>query len=85
MNGWLLPRTAGHLHAERTHHRAGERGDVDDRVGLGLDAEGQTVGEHQPAFGIGVEDLGGLAVAEGQHIAERSTALPDGMLSVHIR
>ena len=49
---------------EGHHAGAGEGGEVDDGVGLRLGGERQPVGEHQPALGVGVEHLGGLAVAE---------------------
>ena len=57
------------LVAERDDTRAGERGEVDDRVGLVLGRERQRVGEDQPAFGVGVQDLDRLAVAHREHVA----------------
>ena len=50
------------LLAERDLHGAGERGDVDEDVGVELgDGVGERVGEDQPALGVGVGDLGGAA------------------------
>ena len=57
------------LVAERDGDRAGERRDVDDRVGLLLAREAERVGEDEPAFGVGVEHLDRLAVAHPQHVA----------------
>ena len=45
----------------------------------------ERVGHHEPALGVGVEDLDGRAAADRDHVAERHRACPDGMLSVHIR
>ena len=53
---------AADLLAERDLHRAGQRRDVDDDVGLELgDGVGEGVGEDQPALGVGVGDLAGAA------------------------
>ena len=47
--------------AERDHAGAGERGDVDHRGGLEALGVGERVAQDQPALGVGVEDLDGLA------------------------
>ena len=72
----IIGHQPGDLLAERHHARAGEGREVDDRIGLALGRERQTVGEDQPSLGVGVEDLGGLAVAEREHVpgADRVTA-----------
>ena len=41
--------------------RAGERGEIDHRVGLVAARQGQRVGQHHPPFGVGIGDL------DGQH------------------
>ena len=61
----------------------GERGDVDDGVGRLLGGEDEAVAHHEPAFGVGVGDLDGGAVADGDHVPH-SKAVLEGMLSVHI-
>ena len=45
-----------------TTYRAGQGGEVDDRVGRLLGAR-KGVGQDQPALGVGVQDLDGLAAA----------------------
>jgi hypothetical protein len=60
---------AGNLVTQRHHARAGERCDVDDRVGAFLARQGERVGEDQPAFGVGVQHLDRLAVADLEHVA----------------
>ena len=59
-----LPIEPGDLAAERDHARAGERREVDDRIGSSSTARRQPVGEHEPALGVGVQDLDRLAVAD---------------------
>ena len=73
----------GDLRAERRHRSAGERGDVDDRIGTVLDGERQAVGQHQAALGVGVVDLGGLAVAEREHVAELERAARRQVVGAH--
>ena len=50
-----------------------------DRVGLVLDRERERVGEDQPALGVGVEHLDGLAVADREHVAG-----PDRVAARHV-
>ena len=47
--------------AQRDHAGAGQRGDVDDAARLESLGVGQRIGQNQPAFGIGVQDLDRLA------------------------
>ena len=54
---------------ERHDDRAGQRGQVDDALGALLDRVGQGVGQDQPALGVGVVDLDGLAVHRGDDVA----------------
>jgi hypothetical protein len=56
--------------AEGDHAGPGERGDVDDRIGLRLGREAERVGQDQASLGIGVEHLDRLAVAGPQHVAD---------------
>jgi hypothetical protein len=66
---------------ERDEHRAGQRGDVDDDVGLQVAVGvGDRVGEHEPALGVGVEHLDGAPAVLRQDVAGRC-AVPDGMFS----
>ena len=65
---------------ERHHARAGERGQVDDGVGLELRRQRQAVGEHEPALGVGVEHLDGPAVADGEHVAGLGGPAPGHVL-----
>ena len=76
-----MPEEPGDLLAQGHHGCAGQRGQVDDGVGFRLDGQGQSVGEDQPALGIGVEHLDGLAVAGGEHITGLG-GRPPGMFSV---
>ena len=55
--------------AERDHEGAGERGDVDDGRGLEALGVGQRIAQDQAAFGVGVEDLDGLARHAGDDVA----------------
>ena len=61
---------SGDFGAERAQARPGEGRDVDDGVGAVLDRQGERVGHHQAAFGVGVHHLDGLAVTHGEHVAE---------------
>ena len=65
----VVAHQAGDLGAERHHAGAGEGGEVDDRVGLGLGGERQAVGQDQTTLGVGVEHLDRLAVADLEHVA----------------
>ena len=47
-----------------------ERRQVEQAAGLLLDGVAQGVGQDQPALGVGVQDLDGLAVAHGEHVAQ---------------
>ena len=80
-----MPITPATCVAEGPHAGTGERGDVDDRVGALLGRQHQGVGHDQAALGVGVDDLDGRAAANGDHVAELAIAVPDGMLSVHMR
>ena len=55
--------------AQRDHAGPGQRGDVDHRRGLEALGIGQRVAQDQPAFGVGVQDLDGLAGQAGDHVA----------------
>ena len=61
--GVVVAHDAGDAAAEGDHLRAGEGGDVDDGVGLGLAGQADAVTEDHAALGVGVEDLDGGAVA----------------------
>ena len=50
---------AGVVHPERDDNGAGQRGHVDDHLGLEAPRVVQRVAEDQAAFGVGVEDLDG--------------------------
>ena len=66
---------------ERQRGRPGERGDVDQDVGVEVgDGLGQGVGEHQPALGVGVDDLGGAAAVVADHVAGAVRRAADGVL-----
>ena len=56
-----LAEQAGMVVAQRNHAGAGQGGDVDHRGRLEALDVGERVAEDQPAFGVGVEDLHGLA------------------------
>ena len=66
---------------ERDHAGAGQRGDVDHHRRLEALGVGQRVAQDQPAFGIGVEDLDGLARHAGDHVARLDGACRSGMFS----
>ena len=52
----------GMLLAERDHHRAGQRGEIDHRLRLeALLRVPETVGEHHAPLGVGVEHFDGLS------------------------
>ena len=62
-SGWSLPKSAGDCVAERDHAGAGQRREVDDRVGLAARRRRREhVGQHQAALGVGVQHLDRLAV-----------------------
>ena len=73
-NSWqkassLLKRPAI-LGPQRDHAGAGQRGQVEEPVGLLLDGEAEGIGQDQPPLGVGVQDLDGLAVADREDVAE---------------
>src|SRR5699024_8182536 len=47
----------------------GERGHVDEQIGLVGVGVGEGIGEHQAALGVGVRDLDPLAAAHREHVA----------------
>ena len=47
--------------AERDHNRAGQRGGIDQMGATELAGVAEPVGEHQPAFGVGIDNLDRLA------------------------
>ncbi len=65
----VIGEQAAMLVAERDDHRASQRGEIDDRLRvMRLLHPGDRVAQHQPAFGIGVEDLDRLARHRGDDI-----------------
>ena len=67
--------------AERDDARAGERRRIDHRGRLEALRVRQHVGEHEPPFGVGVDDLDELAV-DACTTSPGFTAVPDGMFVV---
>ena len=67
--------------AERDDAGAGERGDVDHGRGLEALGVGERVAQDQPAFGVGVEDLDGLARTCVVTMSPGLVARPPGMFS----
>ena len=63
--GLVVAQQAGDAGAEGHDRGSGQRGEVDDGVGLLLGGQREGVGEHQPALGVGVEHLDRLAVPGG--------------------
>ena len=58
----VVAEQAGMLLAERDHHRAGQRREIDHRLRLeALLRVPETIGEHHAALGVGVEHLDGLS------------------------
>ena len=55
--------------AQRDLARAGERGEVDDRVRLLLGGVGQRIGQNDAPLGVGVDDLHRLAVVGLEDVA----------------
>ena len=53
---------------ERDDLRAGQGGDVDDRVGLLVARGGERVGHHEPALRVGVQHLDGRAAVDPEHV-----------------
>ena len=53
---------------QRNAYCTGERGGIDDVRGAEPRGIGQGIGQHQPALGIGVDDLDGLAVHGGDDV-----------------
>jgi hypothetical protein len=62
-------RTAPAAAAQRHARGAGQRGQVDDQLGLALGAVGQRVAQDHAAFGVGVADLDVQALARLEHVA----------------
>src|SRR6478609_8831117 len=57
----VVAEQASMLLAERDHHRAGQRREIDDRLRLeALLRVPKTIGKHHATFGVGVEHLDGL-------------------------
>ena len=69
VHGFVVGEDAGIDRAERDHDRAGERGGVDQVSAAELARVEQTVGQDQAAFGVGVDDLDGLAGHGDLHVA----------------
>ena len=67
--------------AERDLLGAGEGGRLDQVVGGVLGRPDDRVGQDQPALGVGVEHLDGLAAVHPQHVAGPVGGAPDGMFS----
>ena len=71
---------SGVLMAERDDDRAGERREIDHEARLVVLAwYDERVGEHEPAFGVGVDDLDRLAGHRGEDVAR-----PDGVAVRHV-
>ncbi len=58
----------GRAVAEGNKLRAGERGDVDDGVGVFAACGDDSIGHDQAAFGVGVQHLNGLAAEHGEDV-----------------
>ena len=68
--------------AERDHDRAGQRRQIDHEFRLeALVAVPERVGQHEPALGVGVEDLDRLARHRGDDVAGALRIAVDGMFS----
>ena len=79
--GVVVGEQAAGVLAERDLDATGEGGDVDQHVGLELvDGVGESVGEDQPALGVGVGDLGGAAAVLGEHVAGSHRVAAHGVL-----
>ncbi len=65
---------------ERDAGGAGEGGEIDDEVGRLLAGEGERIGEDEAAFGIGVADLDGQALAALEDVAGAEGGAGDGIL-----
>ena len=60
----------GHLVAERDDDRAGQRGEIDHAARLeALLRVPEHVGQHEPALGVGVDHLDGVALHRAHHVA----------------
>ncbi len=66
--GVACEKAAAHA-AQGNHASARERGNVNDGLRFEALGVGQGITQYQPAFGIGVEDLDGLAAHAGHHVA----------------
>ena len=64
-----------HVGPERDTGRAGQRGEVGDQRRLVLIGERQRIGQDQPAFGVGIADFDGDALARSVDVA-RAEARP---------
>ena len=72
--GIVVGEQAAGVLAERHLDAAGEGGDVDEDVGIELvHGVGQPVGQHEPALGVGVGDLGGAAAVVGDDVARAAS------------
>ena len=63
--------------AQRHARGAGERRQVDQQLGLFAIGFGERIGEHQPAFGVGVADLDRESLARTQDVARPEGAARD--------
>ena len=75
----VVAHKAGHLAAERHQAGAGERGEVHDTLGLIALGVGDPVGQDEPPFRVGVDDLDGRPVQRPQDVAG-----PDGLAAGHV-
>ena len=73
----VVAEQAGLLVAQRHDHRAGERGEVDHRLGLEpLARVVEHVAQDEPALGVGVDDLDRLAGHAADHVARAAARWP---------
>ena len=78
----IVGEQAGMLLAERDHDGAGQRREVDHELRLeAVVAVPERIGQHEAAFGVGVEDLDGLARHRGDDVAGPLGIAVDGMFS----
>ncbi len=69
-----------HIGPERDARGAGERGEIDDQRRLVLVGQRERVGEHQPAFGVGIADLDRDALARFVDVARPEAGAGDRIL-----
>ena len=69
-----------HVGTKRNPRRAGKRGEIGDQFGFVLVGERERVGEDEAAFGVGIADLDGDAVARGVNIAGPECGAGDRVL-----